>query len=504
MKKIIRLFLCVLLVISALTVSAFAAETGGIIGSADGPTAILISPAPTDIDYKIMPISAIPEEISVMLNGEFVNFTDAVPEITNDRTFIPLRTVLNALGIEDDSITYDSETKTVTAVRGDTTITLTIGQNAITVIKDGKRETIETDAAAYIANDRTLVPVRFVAEALGCNVGWDSYRRTVIIDDVETVLSENTETYELINGLLAYSEKFSQTNHALNGTIKGSISVEGEELSELSAKLNGTITGLTSQTAADMDINMTVSGYYKEGASTLPLTAFNIPAEPYYSLRYDLESGTMAYKTNYTNIAYYLIGQYGLNTSDIWILYDLNAMLEKEGVDFLSLTSFDAESFEDIFELIVRNLDLTSVYGATSAGLLAEVNSLLADSAFTKNGTTYTSTLAIDEGELKFNIYTSLGSVNGYGISFSYVDVEYDMMSVSADLTAKGNNLSFKFAVTSLDKDLTRDRGFEVMDIDIEMNVTVSSTSRSPVGKPGEDEYVLDPYDMYSNYDYLY
>ena len=40
----------------------------------------------------------------------------------------------------------------------------------------------ELDVAADIINDRTMVPLRFAAEALGCEVEWDGDARTVVIE----------------------------------------------------------------------------------------------------------------------------------------------------------------------------------------------------------------------------------------------------------------------------------------------------------------------------------
>ena len=50
--------------------------------------------------------------ISVQLNGEMVPFTDVVPEVVDQRTFLPFRAVLEAMGAEVD---YDAATSTVTA-----------------------------------------------------------------------------------------------------------------------------------------------------------------------------------------------------------------------------------------------------------------------------------------------------------------------------------------------------------------------------------------------------
>jgi len=57
-------------------------------------------------------------------------------------------------------------------------IELTIGKPMATV----NSKAVTLDAPPIIMNDRTMVPIRFVAEALGCKVGWDEITQTVTIE----------------------------------------------------------------------------------------------------------------------------------------------------------------------------------------------------------------------------------------------------------------------------------------------------------------------------------
>ena len=57
-------------------------------------------------------------------------------------------------------------------------ILLTIGKKTATV----NGETITNDVAPVIVNDRTMLPIRFIAEALGATVGWDKATKTATIE----------------------------------------------------------------------------------------------------------------------------------------------------------------------------------------------------------------------------------------------------------------------------------------------------------------------------------
>ena len=92
---------------------------------------------------------------------------DTAPVINSDnRTLVPIRFVSEAL---DATVDWNEEARTVTITRGETVIVMTIGEESYTV--NGEART--TDTAPIINEDsRTLVPVRFVSEALGATVDY--------------------------------------------------------------------------------------------------------------------------------------------------------------------------------------------------------------------------------------------------------------------------------------------------------------------------------------------
>lgn len=124
--------------------------------------------------------------IKVKINGEPVEF-DVPPQLINDRTMVPLRAIFEALGAK---VEWNGDTQTVTATRGDIVVVSTIGNKIMYV--SGEAKTM--DVAPVIISDRTLVPARFVAEAFGCFVEWESSTRTVYID--YTVDDEDDESVD--------------------------------------------------------------------------------------------------------------------------------------------------------------------------------------------------------------------------------------------------------------------------------------------------------------------
>lgn len=111
---------------------------------------------------------------SVELNGKAIEFTDQEPVIIDNRTLIPVRDVLEAMGAEVDWL---AEERAVVAMRDMNTVIIRI--NDSNIISNGVPAAI--DVPAQIINSRTMLPARAVVEALGGSVDWDGAAQKVII-----------------------------------------------------------------------------------------------------------------------------------------------------------------------------------------------------------------------------------------------------------------------------------------------------------------------------------
>lgn len=99
---------------------------------------------------------------------------DVAPIIVKDRTMLPARFVAENLGAK---VEWNAEKRQATITGNGVTIVLTIDSTTATV--NGKAVTL--DSPAFIQNDRTYTPVRFIAEALGAQVEWNATTRQAII-----------------------------------------------------------------------------------------------------------------------------------------------------------------------------------------------------------------------------------------------------------------------------------------------------------------------------------
>ena len=84
---------------------------------------------------------------------------------------------------------------------------LVIGSKEMVKSVDGVEQKINMDIAPFIEGNRTMLPIRFVAESLGFNVQWDKESRTVILIDKENVVKIPVDTNQIIvNGKVYESD----------------------------------------------------------------------------------------------------------------------------------------------------------------------------------------------------------------------------------------------------------------------------------------------------------
>jgi endonuclease YncB( thermonuclease family) len=128
---------------------------------------------------------------TVVLSGQTLKF-DVPPTIENGRTLVPLRAIFEAMGA---SIAWDDATQTVTATKAGAEIKLTIGETAY---KNGS--SVALDVPAKVVNGRTMVPLRFVSEAMGCQVGWDEATETINITGTDQATGNLYKVTRVVDG----------------------------------------------------------------------------------------------------------------------------------------------------------------------------------------------------------------------------------------------------------------------------------------------------------------
>ena len=114
-------------------------------------------------------------DVKVTLDGNEISFPDAKPFIDErDRVLVPIRFVSEALGSVVD---WENETRTAVIKQDDDEIRYTVYQPMAYL----NGEMMVMDTYGILKDSRTMVPIRFISELLGCTVKWDEKTSTVVI-----------------------------------------------------------------------------------------------------------------------------------------------------------------------------------------------------------------------------------------------------------------------------------------------------------------------------------
>lgn len=426
-------------------------------------------------------------DFSLVVNGEPVSFTDALPQLRSDRSFLPMAATFQALGYEDGAITWDNDARTVTAEKDGVTLLLTIGKNEIRVTGAEGEEVLTTDVAPYIdpASDRTYIPVGLVADALDYNVGWDGSTATVMIDDVDALLAANTATYEWMDRYMEYGRKYTQDACQVTGGYQMEFTAkdtaEDGTLEEGRFTWKGDYTMLQSQKALQFDTDMEFhTSASSQGDASLDMNAsMDVDA----AMRMDLETGKLYFQSKA------LSGMLGAEKPDSWYLLDLkNTMdgLYGSGYyqDLMALAYQENDGgFGEVLALLLREITPVSP-DMTTKDMLQLYNQLFSDQAFQKSGSSYVSSLQWEGMDLTLTLFTNGGSqVNGYAMEMSANDPSGLSMTMTASMKNDKMEMNMEIDDTMMDMTMTMDGVYR-------------RSSAKPAGAPPAGAEVVDVMDL--------
>jgi len=115
--------------------------------------------------------------IKVMIDGEVQSFEQS-PVMMNGNTLVPMRAIFERLGAE---MKWNATERSVTATKGEIKVYLKLGSKEALI----GQKTIQLPIAAQLVSSNTMVPLRFVSEALGAEVKWEAAAQTVVITTVK-------------------------------------------------------------------------------------------------------------------------------------------------------------------------------------------------------------------------------------------------------------------------------------------------------------------------------
>lgn len=379
------------------------------------------------------------DDISVMVDDKEVEFTDVKPIIENDRTFVPFRAIFEQM---DAEVSWNGETNTITAVRDNTTVKFTIGRQDVTIIENGQPQTRVIDVAPFIKDSRTYVPIRFASEALGACVDWVSDTRTVLIVDVQKLMTEYESEFNNIQNYI----DFTNENVALNGTFTNSMTYK-TTMGNIPVYTSGTVSGIKNN--SDLELAGTVTTDIESIKSAI------VTNESENAVNTQIESML----NSLSNASYQSI----LSDNKLYLSGSIFTPLGLEPNTWACISEFDTLSLGDNFidylascaQTVTLNTNPDNTINAVRA-YLDNMKNLYGDISFVTNedgsislnNNNITLKLTLDANKNIYDaILTTKKTSNGVNISTSLHN-NYNNYDFSFKLTG-GKTLDINFALTA-------------------------------------------------------
>jgi hypothetical protein len=188
------------------------------------------------------------EGVGVMWMGDYVQFPDAQPELTDGRTMLPVRALMELIGAQ---VEYLDQTVVLTLADGES-ISFRPGEQLATVKQENKVSSFEMDVAPYISDGRTYVPVRFFSQALGYDVLWDSDYKTAVILDPQAVIQELDAQFSVVNRVLALALRDEAETYQTAGQLRADVTLFDSLDGDRVAAVTGSFTALSQGDSLDL------------------------------------------------------------------------------------------------------------------------------------------------------------------------------------------------------------------------------------------------------------
>lgn len=448
-------------------------------------------------------LGGVPGQIGVMVNGAYVQFPDAAPEITRDRTMVPVRPIVEALNGTADMV----DGKVICEANG---VRLTFTPGVSEVLTEytggelpGDGQMFPMDCAPYIKGGRTYVPVRFLGEILGYEVGWDGDFETAVLLDRDALAARIDEKFTIMNRVQANQTLTLEEGENYRSDLSGGVTVTAFDT------LHGDKTYKADLTGKMLINTQAASGAYSVKLSDSAVEGLlELVEEGNYTALTEEEKAALRNTIHGLEKLEFIVNRNGL----MWVRVPLLDQLAEEdnvwyGLDLgadLTETMFGETEAATMGAVLAATIDVDSVmsYTTTAGNLAGMLYELYGDDQFTTMGGVSTRTIGLDDLAA---LYESMG-VYTEDVSDTFAEFEitvkvdqsgrvtmalcmetarqYDTpaMRLTMDATQNGRNLR-----------LTMDcHVSNVAKVNLTLNQTWNTTPQTPEPQPPEDATIVD------------
>lgn len=396
----------------------------------------------------------VPDTISVVLNGDKIDFTDengnkVDPQLVNDRTMVPVRKIFEVLGA---TIEWDGATETVTAKTEEKVMKLQINNNVATVTTGDVVEEITLDAAPVVIDGRTLVPVRFISETLGLKVGWDQMTQTVIIFDTHIILEiikEEAPTFYAMLTEEAAPIKTGEVDMDMTMTLDYKNSEDKTQNSNVKMVVNGLVKVAEKAVGLDFDYKITGKGILYDDMKSEDLD--NMAMQTIV----DIENPTVYVKSpmletdKWVKEAYDDMEELNLDMSALQQEYANSEDRVQEAIDIMfDMVTLTPTTYEEV-DMLTRfackfvNDDFFSVSGRTTKTYKYEISIKDVESIIAELGIELGLDQIFKDTKLTFTAkYADKVNTEATFAITSRINMDYETVELDIDVKAVTNNIN--------------------------------------------------------------
>ncbi|MBR4945021.1 MAG: copper amine oxidase N-terminal domain-containing protein [Peptococcaceae bacterium] len=422
------------------------------------------------------------DDIGVQLNGDALTFTDAVPVNENGRVYVPFRAVLEGLGAEVD---YRAEDGLIMAEKGGTKVMFQVNQPYVTV-DNGTENTITIDAPPFIRNGRTYVPIRFAAQTLGLEVGWDSTLQTVVMLDKAELKEQAKGQYTLMDKYMKYMQMQNLNgNVKSDGTLQFDMQVaDGSGDASAMVPVTGTmkLNGKGSKTAVDINVamNLNLDNWLAAVQNMGEVTAEQQAAmEAMKNMTMQVRGDTAG---GYLYLQSDMFALSGLNGS-AWYRMDLDKTAILSGSDLKNVLADNAYAQNSCEKTVMAMIDSLTPENATTCQMVLNNLEMYRDDAFQKTGNNYVSSMRYTANgmttSMSITLKTNGAAVTGYQEASSLYMGNAPLMMLKNDMTGSRSDMEMSLTMQNM------------LTMKLKGNVQYSAGSEKPQTAPPSGAQIL-------------
>jgi len=177
---------------------------------------------------------AVGSQVQTTLDGRTLQFDQ--PAVMQDgRVMVPLRGIFESLGAD---VVFDNASRTIKASKGDRVVELALGSREAMI--NGQMSYLDVPASSI--GGRTMVPLRFVSEALGADVRWSPVTRTVALSSSGEVSNAPIQTPPPVSAAPGLTNVVHNARRGLNAGDTLVVTATGDPGARASFDLMGVIT----------------------------------------------------------------------------------------------------------------------------------------------------------------------------------------------------------------------------------------------------------------------